>query len=198
MPPTTPTAARHVRRPPSRAATAALVALTLLVVPGPPADAVPAAERADRAGSTTAAARVSDPALARSLAAVMRDSRVRHGSSATVADTAGGAVLYSRYGSTARTPASNLKLVTAAAAMDTLGPGYRFRTEVLRVAAVRNGVLGGDLWIKGYGDPTTRQQDYASLARQVRAAGIRRVSGHLDVDVSWFDGQSYHPAWSRG
>ncbi|SDR99399.1 D-alanyl-D-alanine carboxypeptidase / D-alanyl-D-alanine-endopeptidase (penicillin-binding protein 4) [Friedmanniella luteola] len=152
------------------------------------------------AGTATPAAAASpDPALARKLTAVMSDSRVRQASSATVVlDATSGATLYDRSGGRALIPASNTKSLTAAAALHTLGPSYRFTTEVFRRGPVVKGTVRGRLYLKGYGDPTTREQDYRSLARQVRKAGITRVAGPLAVDVTFFDAQRYNPGWSTG
>ena len=58
-------------------------------------------------------------------------------------------------------------------------------------------MLDGRLYLKGYGDPTTRESDYAVLARQVKAAGITRVTGQLVVDPSYFDAVRYNPGWSK-
>jgi D-alanyl-D-alanine carboxypeptidase/D-alanyl-D-alanine-endopeptidase (penicillin-binding protein 4) len=149
--------------------------------------------------ATPAAAAPPDPALKRKLTAVMKDSRVQAASSgAVVLDAGSGAVLYDRNGGRALIPASNTKSLTAAAALETLGPSYRFRTEVVRRGKVVGGAVQGRLYLKGYGDPTTRLSDYRSLAQQVRRAGITRVTGALAVDVSWFDRQRYNPGWSPG
>lgn len=145
-----------------------------------------------------AAAAVSDPALASKIASVLRDSRVTSGrTSVVVLDAASGDELFQRSAGRALLPASNTKIVTAAAAMHTLGPGYRFSTQVIRRAKLVGGTLHGRLYLKGYGDPTARVGDYAALARQVRAAGIRTVTGKLIVDASYFDAVRYHPAWRR-
>ena len=152
------------------------------------------------AGATTPAAAASpDPALAKKLTAVMSDSRVQRAASATVVlEADSGAVLYSRYGGKALMPASNTKTLTAVAALDRLGPNYRFKTEVFRRAKLVDGVVRGRLYLKGYGDPTARQSDYRALAEQVRAAGVTRVTGRLAVDASYFDAQRYNPGWSTG
>lgn len=145
---------------------------------------------------TPAAARVTDPALAKKITAVMKDSRVTKGrTSAVIIDAATGSELFARSGSRATTPASNTKIITAAAAMHTLGPGYRFKTQVIKRAKVTGTTLDGRLYLKGYGDPTARVGDYASLAKQVRAAGIRTVTGKLVVDASYFDSVRYNPTW---
>jgi D-alanyl-D-alanine carboxypeptidase/D-alanyl-D-alanine-endopeptidase (penicillin-binding protein 4) len=143
-----------------------------------------------------AAAKVTDPALAKKITAVMKDSRVTKGrTAAVVIDAASGTELYQRSGSRATVPASNTKIITAAAAMSTLGPSYRFRTQVIKRARITGSTLDGRLYLKGFGDPTARVSDYASLAKQVRAAGIRTVTGKLVVDASYFDNVRYNPTW---
>jgi serine-type D-Ala-D-Ala carboxypeptidase/endopeptidase (penicillin-binding protein 4) len=144
------------------------------------------------------ASAAADPALATKLAAVMRDSRVQHArSGAIVLDAKDGSQLYGRYVDRALTPASNTKILTAATALHVLGPSYRFKTEVVRRARLStDGVLHGRLYLKGYGDPTTTQADFASLARQVRGYGIRRVTDKLIVDSTFFDSVRYSPNWS--
>lgn len=143
-----------------------------------------------------AAAKVSDPALAKKLSSLMKDSRVTEGKTGVaVIDAATGSELYQRKGSQAIMPASNTKILTAAAAMHTLGPDYRFKTEAIKRAKVTGSTLNGRLYLKGYGDPTARQSDYASLAKKVRAAGIKTVTGKLVVDASYFDSVRYNPTW---
>jgi D-alanyl-D-alanine carboxypeptidase/D-alanyl-D-alanine-endopeptidase (penicillin-binding protein 4) len=135
----------------------------------------------------------------RKINSVMADPRVQRAkSSAVVLDATTGERLYSRNGIVPRIPASNTKILTAAASLETLGEGFTFHTDVFIRNKVVNGVLGGPLYLKGYGDPTTRQSDFAALARQVRAAGITRVAGRLVADSSYFDQVRYNPGWSTG
>jgi D-alanyl-D-alanine carboxypeptidase/D-alanyl-D-alanine-endopeptidase (penicillin-binding protein 4) len=146
-----------------------------------------------------AAATVTDKALATKLAGVLKDSRVTKGrTSAVVLDAATGSELFQRSGSRATVPASNTKIVTAAAALHTLGPGHRFQTQVIRRAKITGSTLDGRLYLKGYGDPTARVSDYAALAKRVRAAGIRTVTGKLIVDATYFDSVRYNPTWRTG
>ena len=137
-----------------------------------------------------------DTRLQSRLASVLNDSRSRTESSVVVLDATTGERLYNRSGTRSVMPASNTKILTAVTAMHVLKPTYRFKTEVIRRGGITDGVLNGRLYLKGYGDPTTRQSDYASLARQVRAAGITKVNGRLVVDGSFFDSQRYNPGWS--
>ena len=70
-------------------------------------------------------------------------------------------------------------------------------TRVIRRAKVVGGVLQGRLYLKGYGDPTLRRADLERLAKQVRAAGITKVSGSLFVDKTFFEARQYNPGWSK-
>jgi serine-type D-Ala-D-Ala carboxypeptidase/endopeptidase (penicillin-binding protein 4) len=161
--------------------------------------AIVALSGATGVAASTPAQAVQDPGLVRKINSVMADPRVQRAkSSAVVLDARTGERLYSRNGFVPRIPASNTKILTAAAALETLGEDFTFHTDVFRRRKVVNGVLIGPLYLKGYGDPTTRQSDFASLARQVKAAGITKVTGKLVVDSSYFDHVRYNPGWSTG
>ncbi|MCP3797651.1 D-alanyl-D-alanine carboxypeptidase/D-alanyl-D-alanine-endopeptidase [Allokutzneria sp. A3M-2-11 16] len=113
-----------------------------------------------------------------------------------VRKAAGGEVLYSR-GATGRlNPASNGKLLSSAAALETLGAGHRFTTEVLTSARTAGGVLLGDLHLRGTGDPTLREADLNSLADQLARAGIKVVTGRVVADDSWFDSVRLGTGWA--
>lgn len=83
-------------------------------------------------------------------------------------------------------PASVMKLVTTNAALDLLTPAYRWKTEVYRDGEVVNGVLNGNLIIKGFGDPSFKAQDFWRLLMRVQQAGIREIKGDLILDKSLF------------
>ncbi|MER7079862.1 D-alanyl-D-alanine carboxypeptidase / D-alanyl-D-alanine-endopeptidase (penicillin-binding protein 4) [Saccharopolyspora kobensis] len=127
---------------------------------------------------------LADPRLAGSHAGVV------------VRDPATDEVLYSRQAAARATPASNAKLLTSAAAMEALGPDYRFRTEVVTGAQQAGPVLLGDLHLRGTGDPTLLAADYDRLAEQVAAAGIRFVQGGLRTDDTWFDDVPLGTGWA--
>ncbi len=146
--------------------------------------------------TTVTPAQAADAKLTSKINSVLQDSRTQRAKTGVVVLDSSGAQLYSRYGSRSVMPASNTKIITAAAAMHTLGPGYRFKTEVISRHKIVKGTLQGPLYLKGYGDPTSRQSDYAWLAKQVRAAGITRVKDRLYVDATFFDSQRYNPGWS--
>ena len=69
---------------------------------------------------------------------------------------------------------------------------------MIRRAKITGSTLDGRLYLKGYGDPTARVSDYAALAKRVRAAGIRTVTGKLVVDATYFDSVRYNPTWRTG
>jgi len=92
-----------------------------------------------------------------------------------------------------RNPASTMKLLTTLVALDTLGPAYRWRTEVYARGTLANGTLDGDLLLKGYGDPFLVTGRVWQMLRDIRHAGIDRITGDLLIDDSWFDVGDYDP-----
>jgi D-alanyl-D-alanine carboxypeptidase/D-alanyl-D-alanine-endopeptidase (penicillin-binding protein 4) len=186
---------------PDGARRAALAVLAAVVLAGPVALGHPA-QAAPVAVAPTAGTAAEDAALASSqarlssrLSSILDDSRSRKETDVSVLDAETGTVVYARRSTTANMPASNTKVLTAAAAMHVLGPDYRFTTDVVRRGRVSDGVLHGSLYLVGHGDPTTRRSDYAALAEQVRAAGITKITGKIVADGSFFDAQRYNPGW---
>jgi len=110
------------------------------------------------------------------------------------ADT--GEVLYTRQSDRRRQPASNGKLLTTSAALDTLGADHRFRTTVETGGTRVGSSLQGDLYLRGGGDPTMLAGDYDALAAQVAAAGITQVKGKLVADDTYFDNVRLASGWA--
>ena len=107
-------------------------------------------------------------------------------------------------------PASNVKLFTAAVALDELGPSYTFHTELRGSAS--GGVVNGDLYMVGGGDPLLTSSwwhgsnpayppfnvtSIESLAAQLKASGVTRISGSVVGDASRYDGEWYPPTWDK-
>ncbi|WP_088286186.1 D-alanyl-D-alanine carboxypeptidase/D-alanyl-D-alanine-endopeptidase [Kineosporia sp. A_224] len=137
------------------------------------------------------------PGLATTIDTILADGRLAGSQKRVVVkDAVTGEVLYNRNGTVRGNPASNEKLLTSAAAMDLLGPAFRFTTSVSRTGTVSGGRLTGNLYLRGTGDPTTLAADYDRLAGAVAAAGITSVSGYLGVDDTAFDAVRLGPAWS--
>jgi serine-type D-Ala-D-Ala carboxypeptidase/endopeptidase (penicillin-binding protein 4) len=121
-----------------------------------------------------------------------------------VRSLATGAVLYARNAGKNLKPASVLKIVTAAAALDVLGPDARFRTTLESAAALdAEGRLLGDLYLVGHGDPTLSARfgagrptvAFEELAAALRAAGIRRVEGRIVGHEGAFRGERRGADW---
>ncbi|MFC0625165.1 D-alanyl-D-alanine carboxypeptidase/D-alanyl-D-alanine endopeptidase [Kribbella deserti] len=135
--------------------------------------------------------------LQQRLDGLLADSRYQGSQVALVVrDATTGEVLYDRNSGNRVLPASNTKLFTSAAALETLGADFRFHTDVLTTGKTYGGVLAGPLYLKGYGDPTSLESDYRALARQVAATGIRRVVGDLVADDTFFDNRRLGNGWS--
>lgn len=101
-------------------------------------------------------------------------------------------------------PASNLKLLTSASFLHLLGPEYRFQTTLHARGSIREGVLNGDLYVFGKGDPSigTEFADPNPLALFERwkgvldSLGIRRINGNLIGNEAYFDELPYPWGWS--
>ena len=106
-----------------------------------------------------------------------------------------GEVVYSYAAQQRMRPASTEKVVTAITALDMLGPHYQFLTQLLTTAPLRDGVLQGDLYIKGGMDPLLTAADVRTLAARLKAAGVRRVTGRLLADASLKDEDEYGWGW---
>ncbi|WP_258037007.1 MULTISPECIES: D-alanyl-D-alanine carboxypeptidase/D-alanyl-D-alanine-endopeptidase [unclassified Streptomyces] len=147
--------------------------------------------------SAPAGADQSRAAFADTLDEILTDPRLDGAqASVVVADAESGDVLYEHNGDDRLMPASNSKLLSSAAAMDVLGPDYTFATEVRTPGRVVGGVLVGDLYLRGTGDPTLLYEDYQSLAAQLKKAGVRQVVGNLVADDTRFDDERYHWGWN--
>ncbi len=81
-----------------------------------------------------------------------------------------------------RNPASTIKLLTTFIALQELGPNYRWKTELYIDQKINGGVLDGDLYLKGYGDPYLVVEDFWQLLGKLKDTGITVINGDLVVD----------------
>lgn len=86
----------------------------------------------------------------------------------------------------AMSPASTMKLVTTMIALDELGPTYRWKTAMLSDATIKNETLRGTLYLRGGGDPNLSWDKLEQMLRSLRAQGIRKISGDIVLDRSFF------------
>src|SRR5690242_18195887 len=113
--------------------------------------------------------------------------QLEHGMvSLCVADATTGEIIYSTNEQTGLMPASNMKVFTSIAALDILGEEYRFKTEVGYSGKIMDSTLYGNLFIVGYGDPTTGSWRYSEtkpdsimsqMGAVLRGAGIKNIEG---------------------
>ncbi len=164
-------------------------------LPGPDLPArTPAAKPGSDAAKTS---RVGQASLERQLGNLIN--QAGSGSGVWVGEVEGGTVVAHR-ANDSRILASNTKIFTTATALDRIGAKERLRTTVVADGEVnRKGLLRGDLYLVGNGDPALSGRSYARrkgipgtplgrLAAQVKKAGVKKVTGRLFADDSIFDG----------
>ncbi|QYX56796.1 D-alanyl-D-alanine carboxypeptidase/D-alanyl-D-alanine-endopeptidase [Roseovarius sp. SCSIO 43702] len=124
-----------------------------------------------------------------------------------VVDVETGGLLETRAGEEGLPPASVAKVVTALYALKVLGPNHRFRTRLIAAGPIVDGVIEGDLVLAGGGDPTLDTNALAQMAADLKAAGIRSVTGRFrtwsgalpyapEIDTTQPDHVGYNPAVS--
>jgi D-alanyl-D-alanine carboxypeptidase/D-alanyl-D-alanine-endopeptidase (penicillin-binding protein 4) len=182
-----------------------------------------AAEAADETEPPAASATVSTPLLSarrvpallvapaadRQLAAGLTELLGRQPGVACLTVSSAGRTIFLDDPDLPLTPASVVKLVTAVTALEVLGPDHRFRTTLVAAAAPVGGVVEGDAWLVGTGDPILATSDYVAhfrnqpqtatlvegLADAAAATGLTAISGSLLGDGSRYDDDRYPDAW---
>lgn len=185
----------------SRLRSAASVALLALLLPV--AGWAGAPDNLARSRPNVTAPARDSAALARRIDAILSRPALRRAHwGVEVRDASTGQVLYARNAERLFVPASSLKLVVSATAAHHLPADYRFRTFLHGTGPVANGVLRGDLVLVGRGDPLlsgryaeSRVAIFEALADSLRARGIRRVTGAVVGDDSWWDADRLRGDW---
>jgi D-alanyl-D-alanine carboxypeptidase/D-alanyl-D-alanine-endopeptidase (penicillin-binding protein 4) len=159
--------------------------------PGP--KAAPATQPAGAARPTAPASRprVVTPAdaarraaLRERLTALLASKFVRQARVGVHVLTGDGDVLFSHLADTPYEAASNTKLLTTGAALTFLGGAYQLRTTLAAKAPDDHGVIHGDLYLRGAGDPFFSSADLHALAKSLAARKVRRITGGIVVDES--------------
>ena len=147
----------------------------------------------------------SPSAIAAALDPVLRGKRGSIGIAVYSVDRS--APLYLRSADQSLLPASNMKLYTTAAALDRLGPDFQYTTSLYADGPVLpGGILDGNLILVGRGDPALSGRFFGDsstyafdrFAQELRRAGVRRITGRLIGDASYFDDQFVAPGWEPG
>ena len=112
-----------------------------------------------------------------------------------VQDANTGKVIYSRNPDLLLNPASNTKILTTLAALSYLSPGFRFKTQFIGDAKIKDGRMQA-LTLKGFGDPSFTTDGLEDMVQKLKASGIRSV-GEVRVDESYFDNK-YFPGREEG
>jgi D-alanyl-D-alanine carboxypeptidase/D-alanyl-D-alanine-endopeptidase (penicillin-binding protein 4) len=137
------------------------------------------------------------PLLARALVAARVESLGPRGSSAGPTR-----LIYARNAERLVVPASNMKLLTIAAAADVLGWDYRYETHLETAGTIANGTLTGDLIVVGSGDPSIGSPDgghpslFLEWAEALRRAGIQRIDGRIVGDDDAFEDEGLGAGWA--
>ena len=165
---------------------AGLLALALLLRPGAPLEASTAA---------------SDAAIRNTIGTILADERLPDTYwGVYVQNLRTGEVIYSQNADKNFMPASNLKLLTTATALDRLGPTYRYVTRLYFDGSTRDSTLRGDLIVRGSGDPSFGSQLSGTdplwdWARELKALGVARVEGRIIGDDDAMDDLPYADGW---
>lgn len=109
-----------------------------------------------------------------------------------------GATIYDDRSHRAVAPASVQKLIVAASALDALGPSYRYHTIFAARQPAGDGVLDGNLWLAGSGDPSLQSSDLRNGIAMLSRAGLRRIDGRVVIDATAMSGPAYNPHWDAG
>lgn len=140
---------------------------------------------------------------------VVRHPNLKHGTwSICALDAETGEILLDINSHLTLTPASNMKLITSAAALDILGADTRFHTYLEYDGRIDNGRLNGNLYIRGEGDPTLASPEmpeviqidslFAVWLNALHQKGIKEITGDLIADISYFDDRYIPDDWSWG
>jgi D-alanyl-D-alanine carboxypeptidase/D-alanyl-D-alanine-endopeptidase (penicillin-binding protein 4) len=135
---------------------------------------------------------------------IITDPAVENAAIGIYAISGDGRVLADINSRTMMVPASNMKLISTGAAIHKLGSDYRFETAVAHDGMIENGVLKGNLYIIGGGDPTLGSKDsiavsldkvFSQWESMIHQAGIKKIEGRIIGDGRRFEGMMEEPTW---
>ncbi len=147
------------------------------------------------------------PGFEKQLSKFLNETDYQHASvGVCISDIKTGKNLFSLNEDKLHIPASVMKVITSAAALEILGADYRFKTIIGYSGDIENGVLKGDLIVAGSGDPALGSEYFQNhyfrphfletWARQIKSAGIERIEGNLIMDGSVYDSEDIPGSWT--
>jgi D-alanyl-D-alanine carboxypeptidase/D-alanyl-D-alanine-endopeptidase (penicillin-binding protein 4) len=142
----------------------------------------------------------------KSIEKIIADPVMKHASiSMTVMDVETGKIISSHQPNLSIPPASSMKVITTATALAILGKNHKFKTELQYDGSIINGTLQGNIYIKGFGDPTLGAElpkgnmEYKELMLQfvsaIKALGIQKIEGRIIGDGSYYNTESIPDSW---
>jgi len=188
LPPSALSARAAASAAPSAAPTPSTMAAS---EPAAPSDSEPAPPVVDSTNPEGHIPEIDAAARAIALEKVFKDSDI----SIEIREVDTDRVLGAYHEHSALNPASNAKIVTAAAALSLLHGSHRYKTTLS--GTIKNGALQGPLILRGYGDPTLTTGDFVAMALDAKAHGVRRVDGDILVDQRFYDDQTTPPAFEQ-
>jgi D-alanyl-D-alanine carboxypeptidase/D-alanyl-D-alanine-endopeptidase (penicillin-binding protein 4) len=133
------------------------------------------------------------------------DEQLKYASTSfTVLDANNGGLIYGAQENTGLAPASTLKTITSATALALLGENFTFKTDIFYTGNIQNGVLNGDMIIRGSGDPTLGSERWAQTQKAqiltqilaaLKAKEIHQIKGKIIGDDGVWDSQSLPLGW---
>ncbi len=135
-----------------------------------------------------------DNDLAKKLDRIRRQFGLKSALGVLVNSVDSGETLYAHNPQRKFIPASGMKLATIGASLHYLGPNYQFETRFLIDGPFVDGVVNGNLYIYGTGDPSLTRRDMDFIVRNLAAAGLKEIQGNIILDDSFFDDQLRGPA----
>ncbi|GAB4137878.1 MAG: D-alanyl-D-alanine carboxypeptidase/D-alanyl-D-alanine-endopeptidase [Ignavibacteriales bacterium] len=92
-------------------------------------------------------------------------------------------------------PASNMKILTTASALNFIGTDYKFKTKVWMNGEIEDSVLLGDIYFQGGCDPDFTYDDLIFLIKEIKTKGIKQIAGNVSLDVSNLDSLFWGEGW---
>ncbi|MEC7239600.1 MAG: D-alanyl-D-alanine carboxypeptidase/D-alanyl-D-alanine-endopeptidase [Myxococcota bacterium] len=164
-----------------------------------PLESEPALEELDEAAQKRAADAADKAAVLDALNDLTRNRIFRESEVALhLVELDTGETVFSHGGDQGLTPASTMKVLTAAAALRELGPSFRFTTQILSDGKVNaKGELDGNLYVRGGGDPSMVIEKLWKMVYDLKLEGIRSITGNIIFDDSYFDDRTRIAGWNK-